>query len=250
MGQPPDENDLEFAPTPPFRLICAGCGADADAPDQYFRAGHPALVPHSSHMLWSVRCLGCETVHDLTAWPVDHQRVISDFNPSDLAAMTAAAEAEGLPGRYEDLVERYRGHFDAGYERAEAWPELDLSGCEIDVAADRFSCAAMDILAASRALRQVVAGRPGLEPPGVILLGSYRCVLSFDATPQAPYPYALHLSVGNGVIPGYLPDLERHWLLSLFFTPGEVPFLLVEPGRTVPVIHYYLPAYSAELNQC
>jgi hypothetical protein len=120
----------------------------------------------------------------------------------------------------------------------------------MDVAADRFSCVAMDVLAASRALRQVVAGRPGLQPPGVLLLGSYRCVLNFDETPQASYPYALHLSVGDGAIPGHLPNPELHWLLSLFFTPGEGPFLLAEPGRTVPVIHYYLPAYTPELNAC
>ena len=50
--------------------------------------------------------------------------------------------------------------------------------------------------------------------------------------------------MGNGVILGHLPNRELHWLLSLFFTPGEVPFLLVEPGRTVLVIHYYLPTYS------
>ena len=46
----------------------------------------------------------------------------------------------------------------------------------------------------------------------------------------------------------HLPNPELHWLQSLFFTPGEVPFLLSEPGRTVPVIHYYLPAYSPDLN--
>ena len=46
------------------------------------------------------------------------------------------------------------------------------------------------------------------------------------------------------MILGHLPNRELHWLLSLFFTPGEVPFLLVEPGRTVLVIHYYLPTYS------
>jgi hypothetical protein len=56
--------------------------------------------------------------------------------------------------------------------------------------------------------------------------------------------------VGDGAIPGHLPNPELHWLLSLFFTPGEGPFLLAEPGRTVPVIHYYLPAYTPELNAC
>jgi hypothetical protein len=45
MGQHHDVNDLELAPTSPFRPICGGCGPDADAPDQHFRAGHPALVP-------------------------------------------------------------------------------------------------------------------------------------------------------------------------------------------------------------
>ena len=248
MGQLHDENEFELAPRPPFRLICAGCGADDDAPDQYFRAGYPALVRHSTHMLWSVQCLGCETVHDLTVWPLDHQQVISDYNPGDLATMAAAAEAEGLPGRYEDLVERYRGHFELEYELAEAWPELDLSRCEVDLAADRFSSAAMDVLAASRALRQVVAGRPGLQPPGVILLGPYRAVVSFDETPESPHPWALHVSIGMNRVPGRLTDQEVAWLTSLFFTPGEVPFLLARPGETVPVVHYYLPAYEPELN--
>ena len=98
MGQHHDVDDLERAPTSPFRPICGGCGADADAPDQHFRAGHPALVPHSTHVLWSVQCLGCETVHDLAMWPVDHQRIISDSSASDLAAIAAAAKAEGLRG--------------------------------------------------------------------------------------------------------------------------------------------------------
>jgi len=108
----------------------------------------------------------------------------------------------------------------------------------------------MAALAAARGLRQAVAQRPGVQPPGVILLGSYRCVLSFDETPQAPYPYALHVSVGNDLLAGVLPTYELHWLVSLFFTPGEVPLLLTQPGQTVPVVHYYLPAYTPDLNPC
>jgi len=56
--------------------------------------------------------------------------------------------------------------------------------------------------------------------------------------------------MGNGVIPGHLPNPELHWLLSLFSTPDEVPLLLAQPGQTVPIIHYYLPVYSPELNCC
>jgi hypothetical protein len=108
----------------------------------------------------------------------------------------------------------------------------------------------MAVLAAARGLRQAVAERPGAQPPGRVRLGSYRCVLSFDETPRAPYPYALHLSVGNDVLPGVLPPYELHWLISLYFTPGEVPLLLTRPGQTVPVVHFHLPAYTPELNEC
>ena len=51
----------------------------------------------------------------------------------------------------------------------------------------------MAVLAAARGLRQALAQRPGAQPPGIVLLGSYRCIPSFDETPQAPAPYALHL---------------------------------------------------------
>jgi hypothetical protein len=56
--------------------------------------------------------------------------------------------------------------------------------------------------------------------------------------------------VGNAEIPGHLPRYEIYWLLSLFLTPGEVPLLVMQPGQTVPVVHYYLPAYTPDLNAC
>ena len=68
--------------------------------------------------------------------------------------------------------------------------------------------------------------------------------------PAGPYPYALHLSVGNAAVPGLLPEYQLRWLVSLFFTPGEAPFLLAQPGETVPVVHFNLPAYEPELNPC
>ena len=84
----------------------------------------------------------------------------------------------------------------------------------------------------------------------MLLLGPYRCIVSFDETPGRPYPYALHVSIGNAALPGCLPARDLNWLPSLFFIPAEMPFIQAEPGQTVPVIHYYLPAYSTELNRC
>lgn len=63
----------------------------------------------------------------------------------------------------------------------------------------------MAALAACRGLRRAVATRPGVQPPAVLLLGHYRCIVSFDRTPERPYPYAFHVSVGNSALPGHLP---------------------------------------------
>ncbi len=43
------------------------------------------------------------------------------------------------------------------------------------------------------------------------------------------------------LLPGHLPTYELHWLVSLFFTPGEVPLLLTKPGQTVPGVHAPVP---------
>ena len=54
----------------------------------------------------------------------------------------------------------------------------------------------------------------GLSAFGVVLLGSYRCVLSFDETPPAPYPWATICSqvicqpTSSNYLPAYRPDLN------------------------------------------
>jgi hypothetical protein len=85
------------------------------------------LMPHAHHVLIPVRCLTCETDHDLVIWTTDRQRFISEAGP-------------------------------------EAFQVNDP---------------------------QVTA------------------------------------------VMEHLPNPELHWLQFLFFTPGEVPFLLSEPGRRV-----------------
>jgi hypothetical protein len=248
MSETREHGETQPAATAPFHFACTGCGADIDAPDRYFTLGPMALVPHANHALISVRCLTCETDHVLVMWTGDQQRFISEAGPE--AFQGNDREVTALIEGYEDLVQTYRRELDEQYEQEESQPEVDCSAVAVEIQTDRFFAQPIAVLAAARGLRQAVAQRPGAQPPGVVLLGAYRCILSFDEMPGAPTPYALHLSVGNGVIPGHLPNLDLHWLLSLFFTPGEVPFLLAERGQTVPVMHYYLPAYTAELNGC
>jgi len=156
------------------------------------------------------------------------------------AVMTHLAASGPVPPTEARLL--VSGERDGGWQTVSVWESED--------AMDRFFAPPLIMLAAARGLRQAVADRPGAQPPGIVLLGQYKCVLSFDETPQASYPYALHLSVGNTVVPGHLPSYALHWLVSLFFTPGEVPLLLAQPGQTVPVVHYYLPAYEPDLNPC
>ncbi len=247
MSETREHGETEPAATAPVQFTCTGCGADVAAPERYFALGSLALVPHAHHVLMPLRCLTCQTDHDLVGWTIDQQRFISEAGPE---AFPAGPQAVALMERYEQLVLAHRRELEAQYEQLEGWPEVDLSGVDVEMQDNRFFPRPMAVLAAARGLRQAVAQRAGVQPPGVVRLGSYRCVLSFDETPRAPSPYALHLSVGNEVLPGLLPAYDLHWLVSLFFTPGEMPLLLTQPGQTVPVVHYYLPAYSPELNPC
>ena len=48
----------------------------------------------------------------------------------------------------------------------------------------------------------------------------------------------------------HLRGRDRDWLVSLFFIPSELAFLLMRPGPTAPVFQYRLPAYEPELNPC
>ena len=233
----------------PFALICTEWGVDIDAPDQEFFLGSPALAPHANHVLVSVRCLTCEADHDVALWTVDQRRFISEAG-SGMVEAAADADVLALVERYHALVAACRREADTQSESAEGPVELDLSTMDVTIETDRFAALPMAALAAARGLRLAVAARPGVRPPAALLLGPYRCIGSFDRTPERPYPYALHVSVGNDALPGTLPKLELHWLLSLFVIPGEMPFVEAEPGQTVQVIHYYLPAYSAELNPC
>jgi hypothetical protein len=239
---------LEPRPTTPiarpaFALRCA-CGADIDVCDQGFQFDAFALVAHAHYCLVTVRCRPCGMDHDLAMWTLDQRRFISElgkdfFCPED-PNVVALAE------RYQEAVKQQRHEVEAGYEHHDSWPIVDLSGLAVEVPPDRFFAPPMATLAAARASRQAVAARPGA--PAVVRLGPYRCQLSFNETRGAPHPFALQLSVGNAALPGHLPGRDRDWLVSLFFTPSELAFLLMRPGPTAAVFQYRLPAYEPELN--
>jgi hypothetical protein len=236
----------------PVPSICAACGA-ANVPDRAFVFGAMALVPHANQLLVSVRCLTCGTDYDIAIWTIDRQGFISEVGVEILEAATKI-EAVGLLARYHSLVERYRHEIGGWYECPETRTERDRFMVSAKFALNWvdpvLTAVPMAVLAVCRGIRQTVAARPGAQPPLALRLGHYRCAVSFDETPARPYPYALHVSVGNDAVSGHLPRLEQLWLLSLFFTPGELPLLETEPEQTVPVIHFYLPAYSPALNPC
>ena len=85
---------------------------------------------------------------------------------------------------------------------------------------------------------------------GRLTIGPFTCVLSFDESPNAAFPYQLHLSVSHLLGAAPLSGPEQGFVVSLSFLPGEVPFLQAEPGQIKPVIHYYLGAHAPELNEC
>jgi hypothetical protein len=245
MSDALDPRPATQAVRPAFALNCA-CGTDIDVSDRDFEFGAFALVPHADYCLVTVRCRPCGTDHHLAMWTLDQRRFISElgadfFCPED-PAVVALAE------RYQQAVQQQRQELEIEYAHQGRWPAVDLSGLAVDVPPDRFFAPPMATLAAARASRQAVATSPGA--PALMRLGPYCCRLSFDETSQAPHPYALHLSVGHALLPGHLPARDRHWLVSLFFTPSELPFLLVRPGPTEPVLQFRLPAYEPELNPC
>ncbi|HZP39589.1 MAG TPA: hypothetical protein VFE48_24205 [Methylomirabilota bacterium] len=245
MSEALEPRHTDDRPRPAFALRCA-CGTDIDVSDQDFQFGPLALVAHADYCLVTVRCQPCGTAHHLAIWTIDQQRFISELNAKFFRP--EHPDVVALAERYHEAVQQRRGELEIGYLHLGRWRNIDLSSLVVDVPADRFFAPPMAVLAAARAVRQAVATRPGV--PAVMRLGPYACRLSFDETPRARHPYALHLSVANAVLPGHLPARDRHWLVSLFFIPSEQDLLLMRPGPTAPVFQYRLPAYEPELNPC
>lgn len=234
----------------PFPLLCSGCGADIDAPDQFFKVSYLAYVPHAEHALVSLRCLSCGRVHELALWMIEGKVFRQQFEGWGEPDQEHRAETLALAERYRAMVAGFRRDAGEQFAESEESPLIEFPLLELNFPPGRFSVVPMMVLAAGRTLRQAVAERPGLAPPVRLALSRSLCILSFDKTDGRPQPWALHLSVGNGVAPGHFPAADERWLISLFFSAGEVPFLEAFPGVSTPVMHYWLPAYVPELNVC
>jgi len=190
---------------------------------------------------------------DLCLWIVSKEQWLKDLAAEGGASEVLAPDAVAVLDRYLKLVENYRRQWETfyGLDWEKELPEIDFSSLDLDFSGERWPSMRAEVLAAARGMRKAVATRPGEEdPPGLLRVGQFQCILSFDGTPDDPMPYALHLSVMNRLTPGMLSTAEEAFLLSLFYVPGERPFLRAQPGETVPVTHYYLGADSSELNEC
>jgi hypothetical protein len=195
-------------------------------------------------------CHTCGYVHELTLWLGDHRAIQEVGEEMEKLEGERRADTLALVDRYRAGVAGFRGSAERQLAKPEEMPTIDMRFLEIAFEPGRHIAVAMEALTASRALREAMAERPGLNPPLRLVLGRFICLLSFDKIDGRPHPWALHLSVSNWVAPGHLPPADLRWILALFFTAGEVPFLEAQPGDTKPLMHYWLPAYEPELNPC
>jgi hypothetical protein len=235
----------------PFDLRCEGCGADINAPDKLFEVRNHAFVPHADYMLTEIHCLSCGTRNDAAAWIIDRREARKALEtvrgPLD---MTPASMA--LLDRYLRMVEGYRQQWESFYRLGaeDDWREVDFSGIDPDLSGRRGVVIPARALAAARGCRKAAAAHPDEGPPGALRVTWFNCVLSLDEMPEARQPYALHLSVHNTLTSGALSEVQQSFLLSLVFTPGEVPFVWTEPGESDPLTHFYLGSDSTDLNEC
>lgn len=157
----------------PFPLLCAGCGADIDAPDQFFEYSAFASVPHAEHGLVTVGCLTCGHVNELALWLVDRNIFRQVGEDRDKPDEKHRAETLALLERYRSMVAGFRRDAERQFEESDEWPLIEFPLVELNLQPGRLIAVPMVALAASRGLREVVARRPGLVPPVRLVLGRY-----------------------------------------------------------------------------
>ncbi len=198
----------------------------------------------------------CERVSDVATWiATDSATLETQFREAlescqpEGGSFTGDQSASAILSRYSRLVEKYTIWWDQLRLQDHLLQHakvVDYSGIPIDLRGHRAIGLPLETLAAARGLRNLAHRRPGEKPDLRLRLAHLGLVLSLDATPPGPKPYALHLSVSNSHNPGCLTPVEQGLVLSLFFTPDEYPELRVQPGSFVPVLHFYLPLDSPD----
>lgn len=247
----------------PFRLCCDGCAADIDAPDKEFALRAFVLVADADYALREVHCMSCGATTDAAVWLISKDDLVAESGGDLEQAYTPGSVA--LIDRYLKLVEQARQGWEQIYGHDDELPECDLSEVLFAEPSERQAVAfPARVLAAARGLRLAVETHPLEDPPGMLRIGQFNCLLSIEDPSRRALdaaiaseedmagrperepgrrPWCLHLSVNNARDPGSFSKAEQLCLLSLFFTPTEVRLVRGMPGVRLPVIHFYLDVW-------
>lgn len=239
----------------PFRVFCPQCGADSDAEDHVFGIGNLVHVPQSDFLLVQVRCETCGIQFDTALWPYTEEMWEAFLDAVAEAAEQLTSGAAAVMDRYLRLVQESRADWERfyarGYDREPGQHSLEVSGASLVPSPTRLTAVSPRALALARGLRQAGAGHPGRDPVGMLRLGPFNCALSVDETPDARFPYSLHLSVSHALQLGQPSPAEAALLLALFYTPGERDAVSRQPGEHLRyVTHYRLGCLSPDVSTC
>jgi hypothetical protein len=239
----------------PFRVCCPQCGADSEAEDHVFGIGNLAHVPQSDFLLLEVRCETCGIQFDTGLWPYTEKMWESFLRAVAEWAEQLTSGAAAVMDRYLRLVEESRAEWERfyakGYDREPGQHSLDVSGDSLVPSATRLTAVSPRALALARGLRQAGSAHPGRDPVGMLRLGPFNCALSVDETPEARFPYSLHLSVSHALQLGQPSPAEAALLLALFYTPNERDAISRQPGEQLRyVTHYRLGCLSPDVSRC
>jgi hypothetical protein len=234
----------------PLHFICPTCGADSDDEDKVLELGNPAFVPRADYGLLAVRCRGCGTVTDFAIWLINREQFLQEQRHSGELSDTISPDAMEILDRYHRLVKVYCDQWNTSNRGEPDLCEIDMSALTIHMPTPtRTTSIPAGVLAAARGLRKAAVTHPGLTPAGMLRVGHFACLLSLDGAHSEGRPYVLHLSAANGLTPGRLSTAEERFVLSLFFTPDELPLVWCEQGKLQPIIHYYLKAASPDIKE-
>jgi hypothetical protein len=235
--------DADVDAPPPFQVICPTCGRDSDAEDTEFFLMVAVPFTGSECLLASVTCGACGTRVDRALWPVDSEPLEAIIREEG----SPEPEMIALRARYDRAVASYREQWERFYADRGDGPfgerTIDLSEVTVTPNITPKTVVDMRVLAAAQACREVALRFPGQDPAGLLLVGSFRCALSLDRSPDNRHRSVLHLSVSHALGLGQLQRLEEAFLTGLYFTADERPFLVEDYGQTVPCTHVRYPMH-------
>ena len=226
---------------PPFQVNCPTCGRDSDAEDTEFFLMVAVPFTGSECLLASVTCGACGTRVDRVLWPVDLEPLEALIREE----VSPEPEMIALRARYDRAVAGYLEQWERLYADRGDGPfgerTINLSEVTVTPTITPKTVVDMRVLAATQACREVALRFPGQDPAGLLLVGSFRCALSLDRSPDTHHRGVLHLSVSHALGLGQLQRLEEAFLTGLYFTADERPFLVEHFGQTVPCTHVRYP---------